>query len=59
MGDAGFLVELPGLHDDILLWRILKDAGSRHQDESGTMSEGVFLVALGLIALAFCGCFVM
>jgi len=57
MSEAEFLVELPGLHDDILLGRILDE--SRRGDGTSAASEGIFLVALGLIALAFCGCFAM
>ena len=53
------IINLPGLHDDIMVERNLLDESGQSKDDSGSLSTAVFLVALCLISLFFFGCFLM
>lgn len=59
MADNAVVINLPGLHDGIKGERNLLDGSGQGDDDSGSLSTAVFLVALSLISLVFCGCFLM
>ena len=59
MANNAVLIDLSGLHEDLVLERHLVDSTGDRDSDSGSLSTVACLVAMGLIALAFTGCFLM